>query len=69
MADSSDGVTWRELADEGCAFGKSLRRDVTRMERSMEDVKHKVDRLTWALAGAAITFGTAAIMLAANLLW
>jgi len=38
------------------------------MEKQHEELKHKIDRLTWTLAGAALTFGTAAVMLALNLI-
>lgn len=64
-----DAVTWRTLEKEGCGFGRALHERMGRMEESVDDVKKKVDRLTWALAGAAITFGTAALMLALNLMW
>jgi len=39
-----------------------------KMEKQHEELKHKIDRLIWALAGAALTFGTAAVGLALNLI-
>ena len=65
---AENGLTWRALEREGCGYGRLVGERVSRMEVSVDEVKKRVDRLTWALAGAAITFGTAALMLALNLL-
>lgn len=66
---TDNGVTWRTLEKEGCGYGRRVLERVQRLEGSVDEVKGKVDRLTWALVGAAITFGTAALMLALNLIW
>jgi len=39
-----------------------------KMEKQHEELKHKIDRLTWTLAGAALTFGTASVVLVVNLI-
>ncbi len=64
----TNAVSWRTLEKEGCGYGRVTMGRLERMEKTVEDLKKKLDRLTWALAGAAITFGTAALMLAVNLL-
>lgn len=66
--DDVNNLTWRTLNREGCELGRSLQRAVEEQDVAMKDLAKRVDRLTWALAGAAITFGTAAVMLALNLL-
>ena len=66
---TDNGVTWRTLEKEGCGYGRLTQERLARMDKTVNDLKRKMDRLTWALTGAAITFGTAALMLALNLLW
>lgn len=61
-------ITWRELNREGCEQGRSLAARVEMIERTCEEMKRKLDRMTWALVTTAIGFGTAALMLALNLL-
>lgn len=71
MADAGandDGLTWRSLNKEGCEQGRMLTGRMEYMEETMHSVQTKLDRLTWAMVTAAIGFGTAAIMLALNLL-
>jgi hypothetical protein len=62
-----NGLTWRALNREGCELGRATKRDLERVVVKVNCLETKIDRLTWALVGAAITFGTAAIMLALNL--
>ena len=38
-------------------------------ERELAEACKKIDRLTWALGAAAITFGMSALFLALNLMW
>jgi len=57
----------RVLDRAGCIFGQQAVQRVERLEERMEGLEAKIDRLTWALAGAAITFATGAVMLALNL--
>lgn len=38
------------------------------VDEEVKSIKSKIDKLTTALVGAAITFGTAALMLGLNLL-
>jgi hypothetical protein len=66
--DDSDELTWRRLDKEGCEQGRHRERRIDRLEKEVCDVKTKLDRLTWALVGCALTFGTAALMLALNLM-
>jgi len=63
-----NGLTWRALNKEGCEIGRFLEKQVLELDRTVDKMSSKMDRLTWALVGAAITFGTAAVMLALNLL-
>ena len=75
-----NGLTWRSLNKEGCEVGRATKRDLAALEQATEKelsdltekmkcMESKLDRLTWALVGAAITFGTAALMLALNLIF
>ena len=57
----------RVLDRGGCLYGQHLREDVTEVKNTVDELKQKIDRLTWALAGAALSFGTAAMMLGLNL--
>ena len=76
---NNDLVSWRTLEREGCGYGRLMTERVERIEtvalerversnKAAADLERKVDRLTWVLAGAGITFGTGALMLALNLL-
>lgn len=64
-----NGLTWRTLNREGCELGRATKRELEDMAGKVRCLESKIDRLTWALVGAAITFGTAAIMLALNLVF
>ena len=66
--ENSEIVTWRTLELEGCGYGRLTEQKVCSMEKDVSDFRKRMDRLTWALVGTAITFGTAALMLALNLL-
>lgn len=76
----NNDLTWRSLNREGCEVGRATKRELSALEQAtnkeLDDLTDKVkcmesklDRLTWALVGAAITFGTAALMLALNLIF
>ena len=65
---TQNGLNWRTLNREGCELGRGLTRQVEQMDETMKTIQLKLDRLTWALVTAAIGFGTAAVMLALNLL-
>lgn len=67
MADDN-GLSWRSLNREGCELGRLLQPRIEALESDVSGIKRKIDRLTWALVTAAIGFGTAAVMLALNLL-
>ena len=75
MADTSpsatvgNGLTWRNLNREGCEMGRTTRIQVDDLSEKVRCMESKLDRLTWALVGATITFGTAALMLALNLIF
>jgi len=58
---------WKELSREGCEFGRSARLRLESVEADVGELKRKLDRLTWSLVATAISFATAAIMLALNL--
>jgi hypothetical protein len=60
---------WRELDREGCEHGRLLAQRVGTLEKGFEDVNKKLDRLIWLAAGAAISLGTSAFLLALNLLF
>jgi len=66
MAADGDGYP-RVLDRAGCLYGQHLQEEMETMRETAEELKQKIDRLTWALAGAALSFGTAAVMLALNL--
>lgn len=68
MPDGTNGLTWRSLNREGCEQGRLLTGRVEQMDETVHSIQGKLDRLTWALVTAAIGFGTAAVMLALNLL-
>lgn len=57
----------RILDGEGCIYGRNIQQRIREMENRMERFENKLDKLLWALVGAAITFGTAAVMLGLNL--
>jgi hypothetical protein len=71
-------ATWRELDKEGCAYGRhisdkfeKLEHDVedsrTELKRGLERLDDRQNKLTWAIVGAAISVGTAALLLGLNL--
>jgi len=64
---AENGLTWRTLNKEGCELGRATAKELDDVIKKVGCLESKIDRLTWALVGAAITFGTAAIMLALNL--
>jgi len=51
----------------GCIFGQGVEERVVKLETQMEAVGRKIDKMTTALLGAALTFATAAVMLGINL--
>ena len=65
----NNGLTWRNLNREGCEMGRATRRQVDDLSEKVRCMESKLDKMTWALVGAAITFGTAALMLALNLIF
>ena len=79
MGDVDDGLrqrarTYPGVADNGtgCVFGRMRweQRDrwMVALEAEMKDVVKKVDRLTWALALAAVSFAAAAVGLFINVM-
>lgn len=75
---NQNGADWRTLRAlnrEGCEFGRTTNRDLeackermSKFEQEILGVKKKIDRLTWALASAALGFAISAVMFALNLL-
>lgn len=57
----------RCLDRNGCIFGQGVEERVLKLEGQMEQVGRKIDKMTQALIGAALTFATAAVMLGINL--
>ena len=57
----------RVLDQTGCLYGQSTREQLSELRKCVNGMEKKIDKLTWALVGTAITFGTAAVMLALNL--
>jgi hypothetical protein len=69
VADNDDNtLTWRALNREGCEQGRLIKVRVDKLESKITKTCDKVDKLTWALVGFSITFGTAALLLALNLI-
>lgn len=66
MAANANGYP-RVLDRVGCLYGQGLEKRMERMEEYQEKFEQKIDRMTWALAGAALSFATAALMLGLNL--
>jgi len=62
-------ITWRALNREGCEMGRANRKEMDTMATKIKDMESKIDAMTKALVGAALTFGTAALMLALNLIF
>ena len=62
-------ITWRALNREGCEMGRTTKKEVGDLSRKVKDMESKIDAMTKALVGAALTFGTAALMLALNLIF
>jgi len=58
----------RCLDKGGCLYGQHVGERMDAMDERVEGIESKIDKLTTALVGAAITFGTAALMLGINLL-
>ena len=58
---NTDLVTWRTLEKEGCGHGRATRETVERMEKAAEKIEQKMDGLTKAAVGAAISLATAAV--------
>jgi hypothetical protein len=58
----------RVLDKTGCIYGQHISERVDEVDEKVKGIEKKIDKLTAALVGAAITFGTAAVMLALNLL-
>lgn len=67
MTADDDGYP-RCLDRGGCLYGQHLSERMDGMDEEVKSIKSKIDKLTTALVGAAITFGTAALMLGINLL-
>jgi len=57
----------RCLDRAGCIFGQGVEERVGKLEEQMEQVGRKIDKMTTALIGSALTFATAAVMLGINL--
>ena len=66
---AGNGLTWRNLNREGCEMGRATKREVRDLAEKVHCMESKIDKMSWALVGAAITFGTAALMLALNLVF
>lgn len=67
MTGDDDGYP-RCLDRGGCLYGQHLSERMDDVDQKVQSIEKKLDRLTTALVGAAITFGTAALMLGINLL-
>ena len=65
--EGSNGLTWRNLNKEGCELGRATKVRLSETVEKVSCLEKKIDKLTWSLVGAAITFATAALMLALNL--
>jgi len=72
--DRNGPVTWKAL-EEGCSYGRLMVYRVDQLENRLEKQTQaiersdaKVDRLTWAAAALALSFGVSALFLALNLL-
>lgn len=63
-----DNLNWRELNREGCELGRATKIELDRTVVKVGCLEKKIDRLTWAMVSTAIGFGTAALLLALNLL-
>jgi len=50
-------------------MGRTTKKEVGDLSRKVKDMESKIDAMTKALVGAALTFGTAALMLALNLIF
>lgn len=57
----------RVLDVKGCLYGQANRKEVGILRTEVEGIKGKLDKMTHALVAAALTLGTAAIMLGLNL--
>ena len=65
----SNDLNWRTLNREGCEFGRFTQKEVDDLTARVTRMESKIDAMTKALVGAALTFGTAALMLALNLIF
>ena len=65
----SNDLTWRTLNREGCEFGRAAQKELDDLAGRVTRMESKIDTMTKALVGAALTFGTAALMLALNLIF
>jgi len=63
----SDNGYPRVLDKEGCLYGQQIAKDVSRLCKKFDTLTEKVDKLASRLTGAAIAFGSAAILLAINI--
>lgn len=67
MGDDDNGYP-RVLDKTGCIYGQHVSGRMDEVDEKVKGIEKKIDKLTSALVGAAITFGTAALMLGLNLL-
>lgn len=67
MANGDDNGYPRVLDRAGCLYGQRLEERMDKVEQLHDELKGKIDRMTWALVSAAVGLGTAAVMLALNL--
>ena len=65
----SNDLTWRSLNREGCELGRITQKELSDLAERVRCIESKIDAMTKALVGAALTFGTAALMLALNLIF
>ncbi len=69
MTDSNgDNGYPRVLDEKGCLHGRGTRDRVDELAERMKELEKKIDRLIWALTAASVSFATAVVLLALNLL-
>jgi hypothetical protein len=58
----------RVLDAEGCVFGRHVMEEVKRIGDQYKELRKEMGKVKASLVGAAVAFGSAALMLALNLL-
>lgn len=62
-APADDNGYPRILDKQGCIFGQHVAEEVDDVKEKVKGIERKIDRLTWVLATAAVSFGLLALSL------